>query len=338
MKKAVFLASTICLAVVFLLLAGGPAVQAQEFKLTYSNFFPPTHVQSKLAEAWCREVEKRTNGRVVIDYFPGQTLTKGNVCYDGVVNGLSDIGLSVLAYTRGRFPVMEVVDLPLGYKNGRQATVVVNEVYRQIQPEELKDTQVMYLHAHGPGLLHTRKAAVRKLEDLKALKIRSTGTSAKIVEALGGTPVAKPMPETYQLLQKGVVDGSLNPLETNKGWKLGEVVDYLTLNYSSSYTTGFFVVMNKNKWAALPEDVKKIIEDINQEWIGKTGRAWDDSDQEGLDFLKECQVQVIELSPEENARWAEAVKPLLDEYVAKTKEKGLPGEQALKTALEALKK
>jgi len=338
MKRAISLACAVCLVVGFWILAGGPAAQAQEFKLTYSNFFPPTHVQSKLAEAWCREVEKRTNGRVVIDYFPGQTLTKGNVCYDGVVNGLSDLGLSVLAYTRGRFPVMEVVDLPLGYKNGRQATVVVNEVYRQIQPEELKDTQVMYLHAHGPGLLHTRKAAVRKLEDLKALKIRSTGTSAKIVEALGGTPVAKPMPETYQLLQKGVVDGSLNPLETNKGWKLGEVVDYLTLNYSSSYTTGFFVVMNKNKWAALPEDVKKIIEDINQEWIGKTGRAWDDSDQEGLDFLKECQVQVIELSPEENARWAEAVKPLLDDYTAKTKEKGLPGDRALKIAQEALKK
>jgi len=338
MKRAISLATIVCLVLGTLILAGASLAGAEEFKLTYSNFFPPTHVQSKLAEVWCREVEKRTNGRVVIDYFPGQTLTKGNVCYDGVVNGLSDLGLSVLAYTRGRFPVMEVVDLPLGYKNGRQATVVVNEVYRQVQPAELKDTQVMYLHAHGPGLLHTRKTAVRKLEDIKSLKIRSTGTSAKIVEALGGTPVAKPMPETYQLLQKGVVDGSLYPLESNKGWKLGEVVDFLTLNYSSSYTTGFFVVMNKDKWAALPEDVKKIIEDINQEWIGKTGRAWDDSDQEGLDFLKQCRVEVIELSPGESARWAEAVKPLLDDYLAKSKEKGLPGDRALKIAQEALKK
>lgn len=67
-------------------------VQAETFKLTYSNFFPPTHVQSKLAEAWCEEVEKRTGGRVVVQYFSGQTLTKANQNYDGVVEGLSDIG------------------------------------------------------------------------------------------------------------------------------------------------------------------------------------------------------------------------------------------------------
>ena len=85
--------------------AGGPtAALADTITLTYSNFFPPSHVQSKLAESWCREVEKRTNGQVKVQYFPGGTLTKGPVCYDGVVNGISDIGLSCLAYTRGRFP------------------------------------------------------------------------------------------------------------------------------------------------------------------------------------------------------------------------------------------
>ena len=210
------------------LLLLGPAVMqaapslAADFSLTYSSFFPPTHAQSQLAEAWCREVEKRTNGRVAIQYFPGQTLTKGNVCYDGVVSGISDLGLSVLAYTRGRFPVMEVVDLPLGYSNGKVATQVVNEVYKKLQPVELDDTQVMYLHAHGPGLLHTKKRAVRKLEDIQGLKIRSTGTSAAVVKALGGTPVAQPMPETYQLLQKGTVDGSVHPVESNQGWKLAE--------------------------------------------------------------------------------------------------------------------
>ncbi|MEW5721966.1 MAG: hypothetical protein AB1896_02595 [Thermodesulfobacteriota bacterium] len=170
----------------------GPGVQpaaADPVKLTYSNFFPPTHVQSKLAEEWGQEVEKRTEGRVVVEYFPGQTLTKANVVYDGVVNELSDIGPSVLGYTRGRFPVMEVTDLPLGQGNGMVATQVANEVYNQLQPKELMDTRVMYLHAHSPGLLHTAKKAVRRLEDIKALKIRCHGTSLKIVEALGGTPV-----------------------------------------------------------------------------------------------------------------------------------------------------
>lgn len=330
------------LGVAFLLavVSGATSVARAEepYKLTYSNFFPPTHIQSKLAEAWCQEVEKRTQGRVVVQYFPGQTLTKGDVCYDGVVNGLSDIGLSVLGYTRGRFPLMEVTDLPLGYGNGKVATAVINDVYQQMKPAELADTQVMYLHAHGPGILHTRKKAVRKLEDIKGLKIRSHGTSAKIVEALGGTPVAQPMPETYQLIQKGTVDGSVYPLEANKGWKLGEVIDYITLCYPAAYTTGFFVVMNKEKWAALPADIQKIIEEINQEWIPKTGAAWDISDGEGRTYLEGLKREFIELSPEEGARWAEAVKPILDEYLAKTKDKGLPGEEALKAAREALER
>lgn len=317
-------------------LIGAPAGAADPIRLSYSNFFPPTHVQSKLAEAWCREVEKRTQGRVVIDYFPGQTLTKGQQCYDGVLSGLSDIGMSCLAYTRGRFPIMEVVDLPLGYTSGKMATAVVNDVYRQLKPEELAGTQVMYLHAHGPGLLHTRKTAVRTLEDLKSLKIRSTGTSATVVEALGGTPVAKPMPECYQLMQKGVVDGSVYPIEANKGWKLGEVVDYVTLSYPAAYTTCFFAVMNKDKWAALPDDIKQIIEEVNQEWIVKTGEAWDESDREGEEFLKASGAEFITLSDTEQARWTEAIRPMLNDFAAKSNEKGLPGDKALEITLKSV--
>ncbi len=326
------------LLVLALCLGGTSTVGAETIKLTYSNFFPPTHIQSKLAEAWCKEVEKRTEGRVVVEYFPGQTLTKGKVCYDGVVNGLSDIGLSVLAYTRGRFPVMEIVDLPLGHGNGRVATAVVNEVYQQLKPKELMDTQVMYLSAHGPGLLNTRKKAVKKMEDLKGLKIRSHGTSAKIVEALGGTPVAKPMPELYQLLQKGVVDGGLYPAEVNKGWKMAEVIDFTTLSYPAAYTTSFFIVMNKDKWASISDADKKIIEEINKEWIAKTGEARDASDDEGYAYTKEQGVETIPLDDAEAKRWADAVQPVIQETVKKVNDKGLPGDAALKAAQDAVKK
>ena len=182
-------------------------------------------------------------GRVVVEYFPGQTLTKARQVYDGVVEGISDVGFSVLAYTRGRFPVMSAVDLPLGYTSGTVATKVINAVYKKFMPKEFMDTQVMYLHAHGPGLIHTKGKAVYKMEDMKGLKFRGHGTSALVVKALGGTPVPKPMPETYQMLQKGVVDGAVYPFEANKGWKLGEVTNYCTADFSAAYTTSFFVVI-----------------------------------------------------------------------------------------------
>jgi TRAP-type C4-dicarboxylate transport system substrate-binding protein len=333
-----FTTAIVLLGFAALILGGGSAANAADpIKLTYSNFFPATHVQSKLAEAWCKEVEKRTDGKVVVEYFPGQTLTKAKVVYDGVVQGLSDIGFSVLGYTRGRFPLLEVIDLPLGYTSGPQATKVANAVYNKFKDKALTDTKVMYLHAHGPGLLHTKGKKVEKLADMKGLKIRSHGTSAKVVKALGGTPVAMPMPETYQALQKGVVDGAVYPIEANKGWKLGEVIDYATLDYPAAYTTTFFVVMNKDRWAQLPDDAKKVIEEINKEWIVKHGKAWDESDKEGMEFLKEKKRTIIELSDDQTKKWKEAVKPVLDEYVKDMKKKDLPGQEALDTALGAMK-
>jgi TRAP-type C4-dicarboxylate transport system substrate-binding protein len=323
-------------AVYFFIVCSGSVQAGPTIKLTYSNFFPPTHIQSQLAEAWCKEVEKRTNGRVEVQYFPGQTLTKANQCYDGVVTGLSDIGFSVLAYTRGRFPVMEVVDLPLGYPSGVVATEVVNEVYQHFKPKELSDTEVMYLHAHGPGLLHTKGKAVRKLEDLKGLKIRAHGTSAKVVLALGGTPVAKPMPETYQMLQKGVVDGAMYPLEANKGWKLGEVTDYCTAAFSAAYTTSFFVVMNKEKWNSLPADVQATIRQINKEWVVKHGQAWDTSDFVGLRYFLNQGNEILGLDDKEQERWKEAVAPVIDEYAEEMNKKGFNGKEIVDFAVNSL--
>lgn len=319
-----------------MVLSFSPSAPAETIKLTYSNFFPPAHIQSKLAEAWCQEINKRTDGRVQIDYFAGQTLTKAQQNYDGVVTGLSDVGFSVLAYTRGRFPVMAVVDLPLGYKNGATATKVINAVYQKFMPKELMDTQVMYLHAHGPGLVNTRDKAVRKLEDMHGLKFRAHGTSAKVAKALGGTPVPKPMPETYEMLQKGVVDGALYPLEADKGWKLGEVTKYCTQDFAAAYTTGFYVVMNKDKWNALPPDIQKIISEVNTEWVVKHGKAWDDSDAEGRKYFESKGGQLISLDANEMARWQKAVAPILDEYVAEMNKKGFNGEEILDFTVSTL--
>ena len=336
MKSRTVLVLMVMVLGVALVLSVSPSAQAKTIRLTYSNFFPPAHIQSTLAEAWCKEVNKRTNGRVQIDYFAGGTLTKAQQNYDGVVTGLSDIGFSVLAYTRGRFPVMAAVDLPLGYKSGKVATKVINAVYKKFMPKELQDTQVMYLHAHGPGLVNTKDKPVRKLEDMKGLKFRAHGTSAEVVKALGGTPVPKPMPETYQMLQKGVVDGAMYPLEADKGWKLGEVTKYCTLDYAAAYTTGFYVVMNKDKWNSLSPDIQKIIMQINAEWEPKHGQAWDDSDTAGKKYFQSKGGQLITLDAKEMARWKKAVAPIIDAYVESMQKQGINGREIVDFTIKTL--
>lgn len=336
MKKQIFTFLLIlCVGLAFGFMSTVTA-EAASVKLTYSNFFPPGHIQSKLAESWCKEVEKRTNGEIVVEYFPGGTLTKSNQIYDGVVEGLSDVGFSVLAYTRGRFPEMAAVDLPLGYTSGTVATKVINAVYKEFMPKELMDTQVMYLHAHGPGLINTKSKAVRKLEDMKGLKFRAHGTSAEVVKALGGTPVSKPMPETYQMLQKGVVDGAAYPFEANKGWKLGEVTRFCTADFSAAYTTSFFVVMNKAKWNSISAANQKIIDQINLEWADKHGEAWNTSDALGIVFFLNQGGEIIGLDAKEAERWKKAVAPIIEDFKADMNKKGFKGTELVEFTIKTL--
>ena len=295
-------------------------------QFTYANFFPPTHIQSQIAENWCKEVEKRTNGEITIKYFPAGTLTKAPQTYDGVVQGISDIGMTVLAYTRGRFPVSEAIDLPMDYKTGTQATEIANAIVEKFQPKEFDDTTLMYLHAHGPGYIHTVEKKVETMKDLAGLKLRGTGTSGKIIAALGASPVGKGMREAYQMLQKGVVDGSAHPLEANKGWNLGETVKYAVKTNFCIYTTTFAVFMNKNKWNKLTPAQQKIINEINVEWSVKHGQGWDDADKAGLEFLKSKGGELIVLSDEESKKWQDiAVAPVIDAYIEKVAKKGVDG-------------
>lgn len=314
----------------------GIAKAQKAIELTFSNFFPAAHKNSKIMEEWIAEIEKRTGGKVKIKYYPGGTLTPAAQVYDGVVKGISDIGESCFAYTRGKFPVMEAVDLPLGYKSGVIATNLANAVYKKFQPKELADVKVLILHAHGPGILHT-KFPVSKLEDLKGRKIRATGLASKIVTALGAAPVGTTMPETYDALRTGVAEGALAPAEALQGWKWGEVVSYTIQSFGSAYTTAMFVVMNKSKWDSLPKDVQKVFEEVSGEFTKKQADLWDQIDKEGYEFLKSKGNKIVPLSAEENARWAQAVKPLLDEYVKEATGKGLPGNEIIKFCLDFIK-
>jgi TRAP-type transport system periplasmic protein len=331
MGKTIFLlAVAFCTSILAFLPAGcGRSGGNKPIELSYSVFFPPPHIQTKTAESWAREVEKRSAGRLKINVFAGGTLTKSDQCYEGVVSGISDIGMSCFAYTRGRFPLLEALDLPLGYPDGKTASRIATDMARKYNPAELADTKLLYVHAHGPGILASKKP-VRKLEDLTGLRVRATGLSAKIVESLGGSAVGKSQSETYESLQKGVVDATLCPIETLKGWKQGEVIDYVTDSSAIGYTTAMFVVMNQKKFDSLPEDLRKIITDVSNEWVTKHGEAWDQADAEGKAFVTELKKQIIPLPPEEQKRWIAKVQPVLEGYLADTKAKNLPGAALLK--------
>jgi TRAP-type C4-dicarboxylate transport system substrate-binding protein len=336
MANRLFNVALTALAVFLSVILTAPA-GAKTIKLNYSIFFPASHVQCQAGMDWAKAINEKSGGMIDITVFPGGTLTPAPQTYDSVVKGIADIGMSCFAYTRGRFPVMEAADLPLGYPNGMTASRVVNEFYTATHPEELNDVKVLYLHAHGPGLLHTVKP-VTTLDELKGMKIRSTGLSAKIVDALGGVPVAMSQGDTYESLKKGVVEGTFGPMEVLKGWRQGEVIKSTTECTSIGYTTTMYVVMNLEKWNSLPPEMQKIFEDTSREWIDKHGRAWDEADAAGREYTLSLGNSIVQLSDEQTALWNSKVETVIDDYIAAANANNLPGKEYVDTLRSLLKK
>jgi TRAP-type C4-dicarboxylate transport system substrate-binding protein len=83
--------------------------------------------------------------------------------------------------------------------------------------------------------------------------------------------------------------------------------------------------------------MQKIIEKVNAEWIEKVGKTWDAIDEAGKAFALKQGGKVVTLSKQEGESWVKAVQPVLADYVKMTKEKGLPGDEVLKFAVDYLK-
>jgi TRAP-type C4-dicarboxylate transport system substrate-binding protein len=340
MKKRVLF--VLVVAVLFGVVAVMPAyAQAQApIKLKYANYFPPTHVFSQLAAQFCDEVKKRTNGKVEINYYPGGSLSTAPKMYDAIVNQVTDIGLSHVGYTRGRFPVTEMLDLPVGLTSGFVATHIKDDFYRKYQQKEWNDLHVLYFFGPGPQIFATRSKPARKMEDLKGLKFRSVSRAADTVRAVGAVPVALEMADLYDGLHRGLVDGTFEAMETWKGFKLGDAIKYATFTQrAAGMTYSFWVAMNKEKWNALPDDVKQVFTQMSQEWNDKTALVTLQIDTEGQEFFKQNGGQMVTMPEEEIQKMQKAVESVIQNYMKDMETKGFKKaelEEQLKFARERI--
>jgi TRAP-type C4-dicarboxylate transport system substrate-binding protein len=290
---------------------------------TFNTFFPATNNIAIVGEMWQAEITKRTNGAVQFEYLPGASLTKAAGVYDGVVEGISDLGFSCIAYTPGVFPVMELLDYPIGYPQGYVDTMVVNDFYQQFKPAEFDDVHVFCFYGTGPQVFFTTEKPVKTLEDAKGLVIRSTGVGATIAGLLGAEGYAAAQNEAYELLSKGVIDGSIAPREVLLGWKQAEVVKYVTQAFSIGSITTMYMVMNKDKWAELPAEIQAVFDEVTQESIESWAKVASAYDYDAMVFFKEQPGrEVIDLDEAESAKWKAAVRPMIDEKLAALKTAG----------------
>lgn len=297
---------------------------AETVKLNYANFPPAPTFPCVQMERWKTEVEKRTNGKVLVNTFPGGTLLGAKNMMDGVIAGQADIGCLSMAYQPGRFVVTNATSLPLGIPNATVGSLVLYDLYVKYQPKEFAKVKVLTMFTTAPTNIMS-KVPVRSLNDLKGLDLRASGGAAKILATWGANPVGMPMPATVEALQKGVVKGLYSSLEVMKDFKFAETCKYVTVTDTVIYP--FAVVMNMDKWNSLSKDVQKVMDDLRVEQAQWTGNYMDNHVKTAIEWSKKTQgVEFIQLTKEEKANWDAKLEFMTTKWVADTSTKGIPAQ------------
>lgn len=310
-----------------LICSTGLPARAADISLTYANFPPAVTFPCVQMERWADEVEKRTDGKVSVQTFPGGTLLGAKNMFRGVLQGQADIGCLVMSYQPGVFPLTTGVDLPLGFRTATAASLTLWDIYTKYQPEEFEDVKVLTMFTSAPSHLMS-KTPVRSLADMQGMEIRASGTPGKACKAVGAVPVSMPMSQAPEALQKGLVQALLSSLEVLKDFNFAEMLRYETILDYPVYP--FAVIMNKAKWEALPDDVKKVMEDLGREQAEWTGRYMDRHVQEAVKWSREkYDIEVITLPEAEMAEIKKMTAPLIDEWEKAAAEKGVPAKEVL---------
>jgi len=314
------------------------AIPAQaQIKLSYANFPPAPTFPCIQMERWKTEVEKRTNGKVKIDTYPGGTLLGAKNMFDGVAAGTADIGSTATSYFPGMFPVVEAVDLPLGWPSATVASVSLLDLVEKYKPKELEKFKVLTMFTCPPANIMSMKP-VLSLEDIKGYELRASGTGAKILGLLGAAPVAMPQSDVPEALQKGVIKGNVSSLEVMKDFKYAEYCRHVTGNVNL-FVVSFAVVMNQKKWDSLPADVKKVMDDLRKDQAIWTGQYVDNHVNESMKWSdKTYKVKVYKLPPQELSKWYALLKPMTDTYMKNVEAKGLPAKAILDDVMKLKEK
>jgi TRAP-type C4-dicarboxylate transport system substrate-binding protein len=313
-------------------LAGTSLTFAQEFTFKLHHLLgAKAPAQTQMLEPWAKAVEDNSGGRVKIEIYPAMSLGgRPPELVQQARDGIVDLVWTVNGYTPGLFPRTEVFELPNVFKNDpKAANLAMYDMFESDLKQEYQGLEVMFLHVHAGQALHTRDKLVRTPADIEGMKLRiPTRTGAWVIEALGASPTAMPVPELPQALSKGVVDGALIPWEIIAPLKIQEQTKYQIEGYERWRlgTTTFQVSMNKARWDGLPDDIKKAFKDASgPEWWGKVGDIWRASDDFGIKLAVESGNEHITWSEEETTAFREKLEPVVQRWIDEVTSQGIDG-------------
>jgi len=346
MKRKTFLTtfiltiSLICIAMPVTLMAG------ETIQIKAATYHPLKHrLTDDCFKLWGKEVEKRTGGKVKFKWYLANSLVAPPQTYSAVKSGVVDMSVPALLWIeKSRFPISNGIELPFLMDSPSHATRTLQLMYQNI-PEMRKEYAAAGVVPLGFGTadintFHFKKDPVKKLEDFKGRKIITPAAGiARTLKELGATPVVIKTTDIYTALQRGMADALAYPFAPMRSQKH---TDFL----SAHTDVGFAVsphtfIMNKKKWDKLPQDVKKVFEDLSTSLACLNAKTLENESAWVTQALKDRGDQVVTLSPEERQRIMDKLSPIYDEWVKGINKKGMDGRAILnkmiKLAAEARK-
>lgn len=328
------------LAPLLLALAVLPApTLAQDVTLKVHHFLPTTSTaHAKILGPWCDRLAKDSGGRLKCQIYPSMQLggTPGQL-YDQARDGVADVVWTLLGYTAGRFPLIEVFELPFMMTTAEATSRAVWDYVQQHAAAEFRDVKPLAFHVHEPGHFFLAKRPVTQLADLKGLKLRApTRMTNKMLAALGAMPVGMPVPQVTESLSKGVIDGALLPYEVVPSIKVHEVTRFASetdAKLPGLYTSVFMVAMNRAKYESLPADLKKVVDANSGIALSATaGRLYDEAAPLSKNAVLERGNAVNVIPAAELEKWRQATDRLDDEWMADVGKRGHNGKALLDAA------
>ena len=327
---------------------GAPGLSAlaqQTVTLKFHTFMAPqSNVWINMHKAWMSKVEAESGGRIKFEAYPAMQLGGTPVqLYDQAKDGVVDIVWTLPGNTAGRFPRIEVFELPFMMSNAEATSKAYWEYVKTMAPDEFKDVQVIALHVHGPGVIHTTEKPVKTTGDMKGLKMRApTRQVTKLMGILGATPVGMPLPGIPDALSKGTINGCVIPWEVVPSVKVQELTKYhaeFDPAGGALYTTTFVMAMNKAKYNSLPPDLKKVIDNnsglATSGWLGKVQQAGDAAGRQAA--VGHGNV-IFTVGPAEAQEFRRKARPIEAEWVEDMNKRGFDGRKLLDTARALIEK
>ena len=327
---------------------GAPALSGlaqQVVTLKFHTFMSPqSNVWLAMHKPWMEKVEKESGGRIKFEAYPAMQLGGTPVqLYDQVKDGVVDVVWTLPGNTAGRFPRIEVFELPFMMSNAEATSKAYWEYMQTVAPDEFKDTQVIALQVHGPGVIHTVDKPVKSINDMRGLKLRApTRQVNKLMGVLGATPVGMPLPQIPDALSKGTFNGCVIPWEVVPSVKVNELTKFhaeFDPAGGSLYTTTFVMAMNKAKYNSLAPDLKKVIDNnsgmATSAWLGKTQQG---NDGIGRKSASDRGNTIYTVSPVEAQEFRRKSRAVEVEWVEDMNKKGFDGKKLIDTARSLIEK